>query len=195
MHVVFIHGPCAAGKHTIGAQLSALTGLPLFHNHLAVDAAMAVFPFGTSSFNNVRAAVWRTTFAEAAATGRSFIFTFAPDATVEPSLVNEMTGSVEKRGGRVFYVELRCSADTIIRRLGDASRVRFRKLTDTALYKTIDGQGGFAFPPFPAPLICLDTDHIGPAEAAERIAHALSMEHETPDPALQATRETARPRS
>lgn len=176
MYVVFIYGPAAVGKYTIGAQLNALTGLPLFHNHLAVDAAMAVFPFGTSSFNKVRAVIWRTTFTEAAATGRSFIFTFSPEATVEPSLINEMTESVEKLGGKVFFVELRCSADTVIRRLGNASRVQFRKLTDTELYKTIEKQGGFAFPPLPAPLICLNTDDIGPEQAAQKIAHAFSME-------------------
>ena len=67
MHVVFIHGPAASGKHTVGSRLSEITGLPLFHNHLAVDAAKSLFGFGTSLFNNVRAAIWRTAFEEAAA--------------------------------------------------------------------------------------------------------------------------------
>ena len=66
VQVVFIHGPAASGKHTIGLQLSRLTGLPLFHNHLAVDAALSLFRFGTQGFKNVRSAVWRTAFQEAA---------------------------------------------------------------------------------------------------------------------------------
>ena len=57
MQVIFIHGPAASGKHTIGAELSRLTGLPLFHNHLAVDTALSLFAFGTPEFKNVRASI------------------------------------------------------------------------------------------------------------------------------------------
>jgi len=78
MEVIFIHGPAASGKHTIASQLSRLTGLPLFHNHLAVDAALSLFEFGTPGFKNMRSAIWRTAFQEAARANRSFIFTFHP---------------------------------------------------------------------------------------------------------------------
>lgn len=50
MQVIFLHGPAASGKHTIGSALSRLTGLPRFHNHLAVDADLSLFPFGDPSF-------------------------------------------------------------------------------------------------------------------------------------------------
>jgi len=43
MYVAFIHGPAPAGKHTIGMRLSKETGLPLFHNHLAVAARVNSF--------------------------------------------------------------------------------------------------------------------------------------------------------
>jgi len=57
MKVIFIHGPAASGKHTIGSRLAALTGLPLFHNHLAVDAAKSLFEFGSPGFNVMRATI------------------------------------------------------------------------------------------------------------------------------------------
>lgn len=41
---MFIHGPAAAGKLTTARALSALTGLPVFHNHLVVDTLLTVFP-------------------------------------------------------------------------------------------------------------------------------------------------------
>lgn len=173
MNVVFLYGPYAVGKHTIGTRLSELTGLPLFHNHLAVDAALCLFPYGTTSFKKVRAAVWLTVFAEAAASDRSFIFTFSPEATVEPSLIQEMRRSVEERGGKVHFIELHCSRETSLQRLGNASRAKFRKLTDESLYKTLEEQGGFAFPPLPPPLISISTDELEPDEAAQRIALAL----------------------
>lgn len=49
-HVIFLHGPPAAGKYTIGRELARLTGWPLFHNHLVVDLLLGLFPFGSSAF-------------------------------------------------------------------------------------------------------------------------------------------------
>src|SRR4051812_39654934 len=146
MQVIFIHGPAASGKHTVGSEVSRLTGLPLFHNHLAVDAALSLFDFGTPGFKNVRAAVWRAAFQEAARSSHSFIFTFHPEASVEPQLIAELVGSVESSGGQVIFVELRCSREVVLGRLGNPSRGKFRKLTDPDLYRVLEEQGAFAFP-------------------------------------------------
>ena len=173
MYVVFIHGPVAAGKHTVGTELSSLMGIPLLHNHLAVDLALTLFPFGTPAFRRIRAAIWLNCFTEAALAERSFIFTFNPESTVEPELIDQMVHSVTERGGKVFFVELTCSRETILRRLGSESRARFGKLTDPALYETLEAQNVFAFPPLPAPLASIDTDKFPPAAAAARIAELL----------------------
>lgn len=174
MQVVFIHGPAASGKFTIGRRLADLTGLPLFHNHLAVDAAKALFEFGTPGFNALRAGIWRSAFAEAARARRSFIFTFHPEASVAPPLIDELVALVQAAGGAVHFVALHCAAETVLERLGEASRARFGKLTDPALYRAIDAQGGFAFPALPRALIDIDTDQVDPDEAAARIAAALA---------------------
>ena len=50
MRLIFIYGPVASGKLTIARLVSERTGLPLFHNHLVVDAVAAVFPFGSEAF-------------------------------------------------------------------------------------------------------------------------------------------------
>jgi cytidylate kinase len=39
MRLIFLHGPAASGKLTVARAIAARTGLPVFHNHLAVDAA------------------------------------------------------------------------------------------------------------------------------------------------------------
>jgi len=174
MYVIFIHGPAASGKHTIGSHLSEIMGLPLFHNHLAVDAAKTLFSFGTSAFNNLRAAIWRAAFGEAAASGRSFIFTFHPEASVDPSLIDELCESIHRQGGRVHFIELVCSRDTVLGRLGEASRFNFGKLTDADLYRQIEGEGGFNFPSLPEPLLVVNTDLVEPVTAAEKIAQSIS---------------------
>jgi len=84
MHLVFIFGPPAAGKYTIARRVRELTGLPLFHNHLVVDAVHAVFPFGSPSFVRLRERFWMDVFDAAIAEDRSLIFTFQPEASVAP---------------------------------------------------------------------------------------------------------------
>jgi hypothetical protein len=174
MHVVFLHGPVAAGKHTIGRLLSDLTDLPLFHNHLAVDAALALFPFGSESFRAMRASIWLNAFRLAAESGSSFIFTFSPEATVEPDLIGRMTAAVTAQGGKILFVELVCSRETILRRLGSASRAKFKKLTDPELFVQVEREGGFAFPALPTPILSINTEQVSPQVAAESIARAVS---------------------
>jgi hypothetical protein len=176
MYVVFIHGPAAAGKHTIGKRLSEKTGLPLFHNHLAVDATKALFEFGSAPFRKMRATIWRFAFSEAAAADRSFIFTFHPEASVDPALIDDLKHSVEAAGGRVFFVALTCSVRTILERLANSSRTAFGKLTDAALFERIEEEGGLAFPPLPSALITIDTDTTPPEDAARKIAEAIAVQ-------------------
>jgi hypothetical protein len=173
MQVIFIYGPAASGKHTIGSLLSGLIGLPLFHNHLAVDTALSLFEFGTQGFKNVRASIWRTAFQEAARSSRSFIFTFHPESSVEPGLIAELVDLIETAGGTVLFVELVCAPEAILERLGSPSREKFRKLTDPNLYRQLEEQGAFRFPPLPKPLVCINTNELTPAAAANHIAQAI----------------------
>jgi len=195
MYVVFIYGPAASGKHTIGSHLSQVSGLPLFHNHLAVDAAKSLFAFGTTSFNKLRSTVWRTAFEEAAASNQSFIFTFHPEASVDPSLIDDLCQSIYRDNGRVHFIELVCSRDSILQRLSEASRSRFGKLTDAGEYRRIESEGAFDFPRLPEPLLVINTDDLSPVAAAERIARAVTAAELEPIAASRAKRSTSGPQS
>ncbi len=173
MIVLFLHGPAAAGKYSIGSELSNLLGWPLFHNHLAVDAALSLFEFGTAEFRSLRTEIWRAAFTEATKANCSFIFTFHPEATVPPDLVQKLVSIVEKGGGKVLFVEIQCSTREILSRLGNESRYRFRKLTDQALYMKVEREGGFDFPRLPTPVITIDTEKTGVKAAAKQIEAAI----------------------
>lgn len=171
--VVFIHGPPAVGKYTIATHLSAISGLPLFHNHLAVDTAKSLFAFGTPSFNTLRASIWRSAFEEAARVRRSFIFTFNPEASVEPSLIERLLQYVRVAGGQLYLIELRCRRETLLQRLNNPSRAAFGKLTDPSVFAAIEAQNGFDFPPLPTANLMIDTDHCSAELAAQKIAQLL----------------------
>lgn len=189
MQVIFIHGPAASGKHTVGSRLSGLTGLPLFHNHFAVDAALSLFEFGTEGFKNMRSALWRAAFQEAVRFSRSFIFTFHPEVSVEPSLITELVDTIESAGGSVAFVELQCAPDVVLGRLGNPDRASSGKLVDPGLYRILEEQGAFFFPRLPTPLLCIDTSELPPEEAAHKIVRAIENRSVAPDKSLERTRD------
>lgn len=174
MQLVFLYGPAAAGKLTVGRALSSLTGLPLFHNHLIVDAVAAVFPFGSEPFVRLRHRFWLETFAAAAADGRSLIFTFAPEASVPASFPQEAATAVAPHGGRVRFAALDCPVEEQERRIANSSRAEFGKLRDLELLRRLRAQGADAYPELPAE-VQVDTLALLPDASARRIADALDL--------------------
>jgi hypothetical protein len=172
MYCVFIHGPAAAGKLTVATALKARSGLPVFHNHLAVDVALSLFEFGSPSFVRLREVIWLAAFREAAEGGRSFIFTFSPEASVPPAFIGSAVDVIESEGGQVLFVALTCSAAVIEERIEAASRSAFRKLTSLAEYRQLRERGAFAFPPLPADLT-IATDEVSPEYAAKQIRELI----------------------
>jgi len=172
MDLVFIHGPPAAGKYTVGKALAALTGYPLFHNHLVVDAVGAVFPFGSPAFVSLRQQFWLAVFEAAAREARPLIFTFAPEPTVPADFPARAAACVEAHSGRTRYVRLTIEAAEQERRLVAEDRGRFNKLRSVEILRQLRAAGG-AEPPAE---LTIDTGLHRPEAAARRILEALRLE-------------------
>lgn len=175
MRLVFIHGPAASGKLTVARELATLAGLSLFHNHLIVDALLAVFPFGSPAFVRLREAMWMDVFRAAAAEGRSLIFTFHPEASVAPDFPGRVVALVEAAGGQVDFVALGCAPEVIEARVEAPGRRSSGKLSSLVLLRELDAQGAFAYPPLPTAAVEIDTGAIEPAEAAALIRSKLDL--------------------
>lgn len=175
MIVVFLHGPPAAGKHTVGSLLAQRLDVPLFHNHLAVDLAKSLFDFGTPGFIALREQIWLASFRAAAAANKSFVFTFNPEASVDPALIGRLQDIVESAGGKVHYIELRCAQEVVESRLNAQSRAAFGKLRDVEVYRSIAAAGGFDFPPLPRPLLMVDSAALSAEAAATAIQQSLAV--------------------
>lgn len=175
MQLVFIHGPPASGKLTVARELARLTGLPVFHNHLIVDALTPVFAFGTAPFVALREQIWLLVFADAARERQSLIFTFAPERTVRPRFVPDAVGAVEAAGGRVSFVKLVCPPEEIERRLLAPARTAHGKLTSVDQFRSLRGEGAFDHPELPDSGLTLDTATMLPAVAAVAIRDHLKL--------------------
>jgi len=171
MKLIVLWGRPAVGKLTVGRELVSLTGWRLFHNHLIVDALLAVFEFGSTSFIELRERMWLDVFREAHASGvPALIFTFSPENTVRQEFISQFCGEARARGDELHFVELTCADEAAERRLANTSRLCTRKLTSLALYRKLLAEGTFNLPIMPAAELRLSTDDLPPAEVA-RIIH------------------------
>ena len=174
MQLLFLYGQVASGKLTVGRELAALTGLPLFHNHLMVDALAAVFPFGSAPFVALREDFWLRVIGEAACIGQSLIFTFAPESTVSPRFPAQVEALVERRGGRVVYVALTVPPEEQANRIANPSRAAFGKVQSVDLLDRLHDDFNRSMAQMPAATLSIDTQKTAAAEAAQRIAALIS---------------------
>jgi hypothetical protein len=169
MRLVFIYGPAASGKLTIARELAERTGMALFHNHLIVDAVGAVFPFGSEPFVRLRESFWTDVIAEAAAAGRSLIFTFAPEPTVTPGFAERIAGLVRASGGETTFVALSLPRDEQERRLVAEDRALFGKLRSVELLRSLHDACADCTAAMPGPDLAIDTASVTPSAAADAI--------------------------
>jgi shikimate kinase len=173
MQLVFVYGPPAAGKYTVSRKLAELTGLPLFQNHLIVDAVAALFPFGSGAFVRLRELFWLEAIGAAAREGRSFIFTFQPEASVSPDFAARVVKTVNGAGGKVTFVHLTLSAEGQAARIANEDRGRFGKLRDVELLRTLQAEFAACEQAMPAADIVIDTEQTPPDAAAAEIFKRL----------------------
>ncbi len=175
MKLIFLHGPAACGKLTIAKDIAARTGFALFHNHLVVDALLAVFPFGSPDFVRLREDFWMATLIAAARTGRSTIFTFAPEDSVAPDFPDRLRAAIEAEGGTVDFVRLTVSIAAQEARIDAASRAAFAKLRSLELLRELRPRFRACEDAMPPSALCLDTSDLPPEEAAGKIIEALRL--------------------
>lgn len=176
MKLIFVSGLPGVGKLTVAKELSALTGLKLFHNHLTVDLLLPVFEFGSLPFIELRESIWLSVFDHAAhANLPGLIFTFNAENTVRQSFITRTQEIVSSRGGQVLFVELICDEEELERRMDAPSRRAHKKLTSWKQYLELKAAGVFSLPKLPAPLLSVDTGKLDPKGAALLIAKKCGL--------------------
>ncbi|HEU4717569.1 MAG TPA: AAA family ATPase [Bacteroidia bacterium] len=119
MNFIFIFGPPAVGKMTVGQELGKLTGYRLFHNHVAIEPALLYFEFGTPPFLRIVNTIRKSIFEEVIKAGMpGFIFTYVWALNEERDLhyVKQVRNFFAERGANVFFVELEADLSTRLER-------------------------------------------------------------------------------
>lgn len=185
-----IFGPPAAGKMTVGREVSRMTGYPLFHNHMTVEPVLEIFEFGSPPFARLVAEFRRRILEEAADSGLPglvFTYVWALDDPGDKVLVDAFAELVEQRGGTTAFAELYAPLDVRLERNRtplrlDAKRSKrdveasdgWLRQADRAVLNTEDA-GEAAALVGGRPHVRVDNTALSPEEAARRIVEGLGL--------------------
>ena len=178
----------------VGRELSSITGLPLFHNHLSIDAVLPVFPFGSAAFNRLVTGLREGMIAEVADSelpGVIFTYVWAFDQPGDQVYVERLRDIFESRGGRVIYPELWADLETRLGRNESASRLAAKPVKrDLAVSRKhllqvnekhqLSSDGGFPF----SPHLLVDNSELTQTEAAELIVKHFGLPRAVMSPNL-----------
>lgn len=130
MKWIFIHGAPATGKLTVAKALLRAVPGRLFDNHAAIDVARTVFDFGAPGFwelvHSIRLSVLR------AAAEHDVPLVAATYCYAEPDdrpAFEQFEAILERHGGELLPVFLRCSKEEMFRRVTSVDRAERRKIT------------------------------------------------------------------
>jgi len=181
MRLIFIYGPPAVGKTTVGSKLAELTGYRFFFNHLTVPAAKAIFPDHKDRSRNEE--YWhllqwlRLDCIEMAAKAElDTIFTVAYQGKIDDNFVDDIVKTVTSYGGEVLFVQLSAPETVLTERVGNNSRsdLNLGKMTDPAHLKETLHPGMYESVKYPG-ILKLDTSELEPDSAARQIVQHFQL--------------------
>jgi DNA polymerase III delta prime subunit len=182
MNLIFIYGPPAVGKTTVGRELARLTGYKFFYNHLTVPAAKALFPNSREPhpdpmYTRLLHALRLTSLEVAAAAHLDTIFTIAYSGEVDNPFVAEIVTAFEKNGGHVYFVELHASEEVLMQHVIGPSReaLNMGKMTSPEhLQDLLETRDMFRTVPYPN-VLKINTGKVKPHEAATQIIRQFNL--------------------
>ena len=175
--LIYIYGPPASGKLTVATRLSELTGIPLFHNHLTVNAVRPIFEFGSPPFTEAVHAMRRGVFEAAARAGISLIYTnnsawSGPDPRARFEEAAEAARQIMAgHGGRTVFARLTASQSALEERVANDSRRAHGKLVDVVRLREL--LADLDASPLHSGDLVIDTGRTDPEESARTIMAAL----------------------
>ena len=112
--LLFVFGPPAVGKMTVGRAIAEASDFRLFHNHHTIEPLLEIFGFGTPQFRTLNSEFRRRVIEEAAASGTRLIFTcvWNVEEQEDADAVRRLIAPYAEAGLPVSFVELHAGLET-----------------------------------------------------------------------------------
>lgn len=176
MKLIYIYGPPAVGKLTVAKELSKLTSIKVFHNHLTVDLLKPFFIFGSERFLTLSTSIRHKIFEAAAQENiEGLIYTCCYSFPEDNEGVQETISVLKKYDGEIFFVRLYADTRELKKRVLEDSRKNFGKVKSIDdLEKSINKWNMFTSIPFVKSLE-IDNTNTPPYDVALRIKDYCSL--------------------
>lgn len=183
MKFVFILGDAAVGKMTVGQALMKLTGLRLFHNHMAIELVMEIFgAYDGQIINDLRELIL-TRFAASNQAGMIFTMMMAFDQQADWDYLEHVKSIFAPYGTEFYYVELIAPQEIRLERNATANRLANkpskrnlpassqRLIEDDRKYRCVSYEGEIPFDHY----LRIDNSDKSPDEAARLIQETFGL--------------------
>ena len=185
MKLVFIIGNAAVGKMTVGQELTKITDLRLFHNHMSIELVLDVFGERNKDADfRIREAIFEE-FAKTNNYGLIFTFMWAFDHKSDWDYIEHVCDIFRKNSKdlEIIYVELVATQEIRLQRnktenrlLNKASKRDLessnkRLLDGDEKYRCVSLEGEIKFDNY----IKIDNSNLEPSEVAQMIKKKFSL--------------------
>ncbi|MFN8495781.1 MAG: hypothetical protein U0350_49775 [Caldilineaceae bacterium] len=169
MKLLYLHGPPAAGKYSIAQALEAKAGARIFHNHLTIDVAKAIFDFGSPEFWNLVDALRLQCITAAARQAEGLLtYTSCYDHPADLAFFEKLEHAVLVNRSVLLPVYLQCDVAELEKRVANDVRVQMGKIHSVeGLHKALNQWNCIAVPR--AECLTIATAGKTPVECADEI--------------------------
>ena len=128
--LVFITGPQAVGKMTVGQELTKITDLKLFHNHMTIDLVSNFFSYGTDKgknlVNDIRMKIFQAV-AKSDLEGIIFTYVMAYECKKDVEMTKKIKNIFRENGGEVYYIELQAPLEVRLKKNKTENRRKYKE--------------------------------------------------------------------
>lgn len=129
MKFIWIIGPQAVGKMTVGQELAKRTNMKLFHNHMTIDLVTQIFDYHSKEGKHLIKLFRQSIFEEAAKSdleGLIFTYVLAYNLQSDLDYVKNVTAFFESNNIEVYFVELEATVEERLARNRTPNRLQHK---------------------------------------------------------------------
>lgn len=128
MKFVLLFGPQAVGKMTVGRELSRITDLKLFHNHMTIELLEPIYGFSSEMWRLstlFREEIFKS-FSRSNNYGMIFTYVWAFNQKEDWENVEKMCDIFGSQGSDIYFVELEADVDERLKRNKSPHRLEYK---------------------------------------------------------------------
>lgn len=183
MKLVFIIGDAAVGKMTVGQELTKITELRLFHNHMTIEPVIEIFGrYDGKTIFELRDVIFKN-FAASGSYGMIFTFMMDFDDPDEWEYLEHVKDYFKPYGCEFYYVELIAPQEVRLERNVSENRLmnkaskrdieesNQRLIRDDSRHRCVSREGEFPFENY----LRIENADISPEDAARMIKEKFDL--------------------